>query len=111
MNGNMLLKNCQAWVRLMDNPNDAASGSDEIEGANCAGYVDGVVDDHVTLQLEDKMPFDSTKYFCIPDGVTPNQTVRVVVKWLTDHPARLHEKAIRLVLAALRDNFACRRSP
>lgn len=109
IDGNELLTDCQAWVRVMDNPN-AMAANDEINGANCVGYVDGVVDDHFTLQMTDKSPLDPARYFCIPSGVNPNQTVRVIAKWLEDHPARLHEKAIGLVIDALKENFTCRQS-
>jgi len=118
IDGNVMLKNCKAWVSLLDNPHfqgqdnpdnlRAISHGDMVDGASCVGYVMGVVDDHFSCQINEKSPVDPTKHFCLPDGVTPNQTVRVIVKWLEDHPARLHEKAIGLVLTALRENFPCR---
>jgi hypothetical protein len=60
-------------------------------------------------QINDQSPTDPSKHFCLPDEATLGQAVRVAVKWLEDHPARLHERAIDLVLSALRENFPCRR--
>jgi Rap1a immunity proteins len=119
--GTDMLKHCKAWVSLLDNSNfqdldnpdtlRAMARGDLVNGAHCVGYVQGVIDDHFSCQINETSSaaaLDPVKHFCLPDGVTPNQTVRVIVKWLEDHPARLHEKAIGLVLDALRDNFPCR---
>ena len=119
--GNEMLKDCKAWVSLLDNPNfqdldnpdtlRAMARGDMVNGARCVGYVSGVIDDHFSCQLNEPSSgaaLDPTKHFCLPDGVSPNQAVRVIVKWLEDHPARLHEAAIVLALDALRDNFPCR---
>jgi hypothetical protein len=112
IDGNDMLKNCKAYVRMLDTPTNlqAVSHDDEVYGAHCVSYVAGVVDDHFSCQINDTSPFDPTKHFCLPDGVTPNQTVRVIVKWLEDHPARLHERAIGLVLNSLSDSFPCRQT-
>jgi len=45
---------------------------------------------------------------CIPqEASSVAQLVRVVVKWLRDHPERLHEQMTILTLEALRDAFPC----
>jgi hypothetical protein len=44
---------------------------------------------------------------CAPDGVTIGQTVRVVVKYLHDHPERLHESRLALTLDSLKAAFPC----
>ncbi len=121
LDGNGLLKTCKAYANLLNLPNvqdtsdpdvvRATARGDYANGMHCLGYVTGVVDDHFSCQLNEASAtaaLDPTKHFCLPDGVTPNQTVRVVVKWLEDHPARLHESAIELVLSALKENFRCR---
>lgn len=119
-NGNQMLKECNPWVSLMDNPKAqdtdnpdtlrAMARGDYVNGAHCLGYVQGVMDDHFSCQLNEPSSagaLDPTKHFCLPDGVTPNQAVRVIVKWLEDHPARLQENAAELAGNALRDNFPC----
>lgn len=108
IDGNEVLNRCKAYLRTIDSA-QAASQTDFVDGGFCVGYVTGVIDDHFTWQISEASPTDPTKHFCMPDGATTGQAVRVVVKWLEDHPARLHERAIDLVLSALRDNFPCRR--
>ena len=45
---------------------------------------------------------------CFPDGAgSPGQLTHVVVKWLRDHPERLHEPKTILTLDALGDAFPC----
>lgn len=107
--GNRLLSTCEAFMRTSANydSNTAISVSDSVDAGFCSGYVMDLVDDHFSLQIDDKTPLDPTRYFCLPDGVTPKQTIRVLVKWLEDHPARLHERAIGLAISALRENFEC----
>jgi len=108
IDGNEVLDRCKTYIRTIDNA-QAVSQSDYVDGGFCVGYVTGVIDDHFMWQVNEGSPTDPTKHFCMPDGATPGQAVRVVVKWLEDHPARLHERAIGLVLSALRESFTCRR--
>lgn len=105
--GNQLLKNCKEYVRTVDS--GTASKTEFVESGYCLGYVTGVIDDHFMWQISESSPLDPAKHFCLPDGVTPDQAVRVLLKWLDDHPARLHERAIDLILNAFRDSFPCRR--
>lgn len=123
LDGNELLKECKAYTNLFNLPNvrdtndpdviRAMARGDFANGAHCLGCITGVVDDHFNCQTSEASStaaFDPTKHFCLPDGVAPNQTVRVVVKWLEDHPARLHESAVELVLGALRENYPCHKN-
>jgi hypothetical protein len=111
--GNLLLVNCKAYVRGLDNPSSLRdmSTDDQVNAAHCIGYVTGVVDDHFWLQIIDTSQFDPAKFYCIPSNtMTSNQIIRVITKWLEDHPSRLHEQAATLVIAALRENFPCKQS-
>ena len=44
---------------------------------------------------------------CIPQGVTVEQAMAVVVKYLREHPERLHLKFVDLIVAAQRKAFPC----
>lgn len=44
---------------------------------------------------------------CIPNKASVAQLARVVVKWLREHPEKLHEPKSFLVMEALKDNFPC----
>jgi Rap1a immunity proteins len=45
---------------------------------------------------------------CVPRGVTPEQSVRVVIQYLTARPDRLHEPFIALAVEALAQTWPCR---
>lgn len=51
-------------------------------------------------------PLDGRRW-CTPDSAPTSQYRQVVLKFLGEHPARLHEPAVKLVAAALRDAFPC----
>jgi len=117
--GNDLLKDCKAYadlnlpdMRYMSDKDirRASARGDLISGLQCLAYVMGVIDDRFNFRIDEMVStgtFDPARYFCFPHGVTPDQAVRVVVKWLGDHPARLHEDAIKLIVDALKENFPC----
>jgi anti-sigma regulatory factor (Ser/Thr protein kinase) len=47
--------------------------------------------------------------FCVPDsGIPVIQAMRVVVKYLKEHPEQLHEDGMGLTVAALKDSFPCK---
>jgi hypothetical protein len=45
---------------------------------------------------------------CIPEKVPPLQLARVVVKWLREHPEKLHEPISGLVTDAINAGFPCK---
>ena len=45
--------------------------------------------------------------FCPPDGTTNGQAVRIVVKYLRDHPEELHKHDSVLAFTALKAAFPC----
>jgi hypothetical protein len=61
----------------------------------CAGYVMGVTD--TTLEL-----------YCFPPGITTMQIRGVVVKYLDNHPEKLHLLAPGLVIKAMQTAFPCK---
>jgi hypothetical protein len=46
---------------------------------------------------------------CIPNAVTNGQMVRVVVKYIEDRPARMHENFKALAVEALRAAWPCKK--
>ncbi len=44
---------------------------------------------------------------CIPDEASVAQLARVVVKWLREHPEKLHELKSFVVIEALKSAFPC----
>lgn len=94
--GDQLLWECQG---MADTEMKAASGK-----LHCAGYLSGFVDSYRVMVAMTKMP----DAFCLPrDGVSSDQLMRVVVKWLEAHPEQLHETARGSVFIALQKAFPC----
>ena len=44
---------------------------------------------------------------CIPEGAKSLQWAKVVVKWLNDHPEKLHDPAVIAVYLAMKEAFPC----
>jgi len=91
--GNGLLGVCESYI--------SETGS-VAKGNVCFGYVVGVADAGATFVDED---IRSSR--CIPFNVMGSQLVRVVTKYLQEHPEELHLTASGLVAIALRDAFPC----
>lgn len=102
LDGNELLRRCDSIVKQSDGKQ---LGSDEQTGADfCAGYFFGFSDSHSIETLIQKTP-----YFCFPpQGIEVAQQVRIVVKYLKENPAILHESARASVAIALAQAFPCR---
>jgi len=105
-NGSKLLQNCNSYLKL-------TGGSSNLKialGAGlCLGTVRGIIDagdifDTFTGQTG-KSP---TSVFCVPEGVSTDQGVRVVIKYLEEHPEDLHQRGTTLTVLALKQAFPCK---
>jgi len=94
---NGLLLQCQALIRSMDEQGPAT-----YTDGQCLGVVQGVTD--MLLLYQDQLP----QKFCVPQNVTYGQGVRIVVKYIQDHPSVLNNKDTVLVLAAYADAYGCK---
>ena len=106
---NELLRDCTYTVRLLDG--DSRLTPEETWSAfHCSGYLSGFLDGYVLGAGFDKLALGSSHpLFCLPDGgIAGDQDDRIVVKWLREHPERLHEPARILVMIALREAFPCK---
>lgn len=85
------------------------TAKDEVQAAlgklYCIGYISGLIDGH---QITSNILKPEKKFLCLPkDGISNDQAVRIVVKWLNEHPEELHQTARVAVLVALRNAFPC----
>lgn len=107
--GNDVLKSCQAAVRFADN--DGAPAGEHFDSGWCIGWVAGALQltklhNEWTTVIKEK---PALLQFCVPDsGIPAMQAVRVVVKYLKEHPDQLHEDGMGLTIAALKDTFPCK---
>ena len=106
--GSKLLQQCQQTLIIFDD-GKASSTSD---AAQCLGKITGTLDGleigRVTYSdvAKQKLP----ELFCSPEqGVTKDQSVRIVVKYLKDHPESLHMAESTLIILAYIDAFPCDR--
>jgi hypothetical protein len=47
------------------------------------------------------------EYFCRPRAANNEEIVRVVIKYMNEHPNQLHLLAATLIFAALKEGFPC----
>jgi hypothetical protein len=94
--GNDFLGSCQFAIAFTDNPDSIRTYDDYLRAGFCQGVVMGIGD---VGRL--------TGHICIPESATVSQDERVVLKFLRDHPERLHERDTQLVFEALKQAFPC----
>lgn len=77
--------------------------------AVCLGYVRGVTDG-----ISNEVAYASAitnqeppSPFCLPEKSTNGQLVRIVLKYIGNHPEEAHETTTLLIIAALKDAFPC----
>ena len=92
--GSELLERCEA--RLSETGNTA-------RGNTCFGFVVGISDSHDNFTMWGKM----SPLWCSPDNVGTDQLIRIVTKYLQEHPESLHLEASSLVSNALNFAFPC----
>lgn len=104
MDGNDLLHKCHYF--FADDGSMPTTNMERIDMGFCAGYLSGVTDRERMWQgVEGRSSKGS--HYCMPDEVNNGQVLRILKKWLDDHPNRLHERADLIIHIALRDAFPC----
>lgn len=107
--GNDLLAECKVSVKLADDKNAPATNSQMMGANHCAGLVEGVMDTVALWSEMNKSQKYSTEHCaCILNGVTPEQAIRIVVKYLEDNPNLLHMSDSGLIALALVNAFPCK---
>jgi len=128
--GNRLLDSCSVVVDVADNSAALAALNNEQFAEKmskfswCAGYLQALQDASsmtqvhlaiigamgVTLEGPDKQrmaSFEMLRGTCFPEKAPILQLARVLVKWLREHPARLHESVYGLANDAFKEAFPC----
>ncbi len=105
--GNYLLTTCTAALKMTDDGINTVSGGDQIKGTYCVGYISGIKDMlYAVVELSKSQ--GQTPTVCMPeDGIGNGQALRIVVKFLKDHPEQLHNSGITLVLKSLQQSYPC----
>ena len=102
IDGNALLIFCNEAIKLMDDEN---STYDVERTASCVYYVNGARAMHDLLKTIDKID----GLYCIPEGniISTGQSIKILVKYLQEHPEELHNPAIMSVAMSHREAFPC----
>ncbi len=100
-----LLRECKDAIREGD-PGYASTPS----GTMCMGYLAGFIAGFiVTESFYQAQSHSLHPSMCLPKGgITGDQEILIVVKWLNVHPQFLHLNEAFLVAAAFQDAFPCK---
>jgi Rap1a immunity proteins len=91
-----------AFLSLCGNmPDNAPSG---FQQGDCLGYIVGVDNGVQTAYDIENQP----QPYCVPDAVTHGQMIRVLIKFINDHPEKAHEETRLLEFEALMGAFPCK---
>jgi len=104
-NGNKLLSDCKPVTMGGSIAKDNYKVI--VDGGFCLGYITGVNSTSEAILTHFKFPL----LYCLPKGIDNIQLVRVIVKYLENHPEELPNKSTLLVLAALKEAFPCEEKP
>ena len=95
--GNLLHETCNEAIALFDSRGE----TDAFKAGSCFGYIRAAND------MYEIMVINSNRTICIPSGISGKQLIRIVVKYLNDHPEKLHNPASLLVYEAFQESFPC----
>ena len=102
--GAFLLQACTATLQQADGV--PLSPQDSAGAIYCAAYVSGFLDASSLATAADK----SKKMICLPErGITNDQGVRLLVKYLQENPQVLHESGRMSLFVALAKTFPCKK--
>lgn len=93
--GNVLLANCEQAEK---------AGEEALfKSGLCLGYIEGVLNGWRLANAAWSQP----PGFCAPPVITKGQSIRIVTKYLREHPASLHMGAETLVTIAFVEAYPC----
>ncbi|MGY2330158.1 Rap1a/Tai family immunity protein [Pseudomonas sp. SDT2931_S440] len=98
--GNHLLITCKEAIR----DSDGERTTNSLAAGYCYGLVNGVMSTMTTMN-EYMLPKERT---CFPSGLMNQQAVRIVAKYLEEHPASLHRDGAFLAMAAFQNAYLCK---
>ena len=99
---NYLLSTCKLAILAAD-PATRPTDFDyqkAVDSNYCLGYIQGFKEANALTPIPN---------FCVPDAVTLGQLIKVVVKYMDEHPEELHLLSGLVVREALQKAFPCRK--
>jgi Rap1a immunity proteins len=103
--GMNLLSSCEKWERIMDGQKITTSLDSSFDAGYCSGLINGI---SVTQILYSECLPQKNKYkVCWPKGTNTTQNIKVVLKYLREHPAELHLPDTMLIMKAFGEAYPC----
>ena len=100
--GETLIGHCNATLKLQDIDNPTPE--DHSKSVASLSYLEGV-----KQLLYEQNSFTEQKNICFPEsGISNGQAARIVVNFLDEHPEKLHEYKLHLILEAFAHAFPCK---
>lgn len=104
MTGQELLNRCTASEKSVDGT-EKLTGEEMLDAMWCMGYMSGLLDG---FSVGDYKVGDA-KVMCAPEeGLTRTQAMKIVNKWLREHPEALPKSGRRGALLALAGAYPCK---
>jgi hypothetical protein len=102
--GQELLDRCTASEKSLEGK-ERLSGGEALDAMWCMGYMSGLLDGFSVSDYR----VGNAKVMCVPDeGLTRTQALRIVNKWLREHPDALPKSGRRGALLALASAYPCK---
>ncbi|MBA7495971.1 hypothetical protein ES702_06567 [subsurface metagenome] len=109
--GNMLLKRCNSAVRLSDEQSSKNFNfTQSLNAGVCLGKLEGMRTMNMLYRTTFLEGSDQTRFWCLPGNISisNSQAARIVVKYLNDHPEKLHDEGWELAVIAFNEAFPCK---
>jgi len=103
--GKGLLTVCNVALKSITDGMDNLSDLELMNSSFCIGLAVGI---KVSNVMEQASADDNLQY-CIPSSASPEQLIRVLVKYLENHPENLHETPAVLISVAFIKAFPCKK--
>jgi Rap1a immunity proteins len=87
----------------------ATSEVEKFETGYCVGWVSGLVDGMLVAETAHGVE-DKDTIFCLPVGNSTGQMLRIIKKFIADHPEKEHMQMRAIAFAALAVAFPCKDS-
>jgi len=100
---------CSAQTSAQELQGHCSHKSADYSAGFCRGFIDAVLDmNNLALITARLNGVKSGSPICIPEGVKMGQVLKVVMKYIDDHPEQLHLPARNLVLDSVANAFPCK---
>lgn len=103
--GEFLLESCSGALSPIKG--ETPKSKEAFQHGYCHGLLRGIRNAVIVYEDIIFSKIELNGLFCMPRDISGKQSIRVVVKYLNDHPEKLHEYDALLAMSALKEAFPC----